>query len=114
MGTYQLDGIDLDPQPVEHDWGDYPNYQGSDGNGAPFYAKYSVLRLRCPLDLAQGHDWFQWADGASHTLTAPPPGRRTSTFTDYTTVYVREVKEGVVVNKTGTRGVEMTIQHIEV
>ena len=111
MTTYQLDDIDLDPQPIEHEW-DYPILLGHDGDGKPFYAKYSALTLRTSIDLA-GHNWFPWMDRVQHRLQAPAPGT-TRDFTDYGSVWVEYVREGAVMRKSGTRGVEMRLTLIEV
>lgn len=111
MTPYQVDGIDLDPQPVEHEW-DYPIFVANDGDGAPFYARYNALSLRCSLTV-DGHFWYQWADGAMHTVRVPEPGTP-GRFADYTSVYIQSVKEGVVLKKTGMRGVEMRVIRVTV
>jgi hypothetical protein len=109
---YQIDTIDLIPQPTEHEWSDYLQPLGTDGNGAPFYPKYNELVLRCPLTIDE-HQWLQWADGATHSVYVPSPGAPDD-FATYTGVYVISVTEGVAMKKTGLRGVEMRIRGIEV
>lgn len=109
--TYQLDDIDITPQPTEHEW-EHKILLGHDGDGKPFYAKYSALVLRTNIDLG-GHFWYPWADSVLHKLSAPAPGT-TRDFTEYGSVWVENVREGAVMRKSGTRGVEMRVTMIEV
>lgn len=111
MTTYQLDDLDLVPQPTEHQW-EYPVLLGHDGDGRPFYAKYSTLILRTNIDIT-GHHWLDWMDRAVHDLRAPAPGT-TDDFTEYGSVWVEYVREGTVMRTSGTRGVEMRLTMIEV
>jgi hypothetical protein len=110
MATYDWDDIAIDPQPTEHEW-DYPIILGDDGDGAPILAKYSRIVLRVPLVLGC-HFWEEY-QSQTGTLTAPAPNT-VDDFTDYTSVYVRSVKHGVVLKKDGMRGVEMEIVKVAV
>lgn len=110
--TYRISTIELIPQPTEHEWTDYLEPLGFDGNGAPFFKKYYALTLRCPLDLC-GHDWYQWVDGTVRSIYVPSPGAP-DVFAVYSGTYVASVREGVSMKKTGQRGVEMVIRGIQV
>lgn len=111
MSPYQLDGIDLSPQPTEHEWDD-PILLGHDGDGKPFYAKYSTVTLRTS-PVVKGHDWRLWLDGVQHDLMCPAPGT-TNDWTEYGSVWVENVREGTVSRTSGTRGVEMRLIMVEV
>jgi len=114
MGTYQINGIDIDPQPVEHEWEPLVPI-GHDGQGKPFYPKYTSVTLRIGLDLC-GYwwldDWFAYSVVPDLTLTVP---RRSTVddFQDYTGVTLSEVKEGAVIKQTGMRGVEAVFTGID-
>jgi hypothetical protein len=110
--AYRIATIEMIPQPIEHEYADYNEPLGFDGNGAPFYKKYYTLTLRCPLDI-DGHQWYQWADGELHSIYVPSPGNPDQ-FAVYSGVYVASVKEGVALKKSGLRGVEMVIRGIQV
>ena len=109
---YQIDGVDIDPQSIEHEWPDYGTPLGGDGLGAPFYAKFQSLILRCSITLSR-QDWFQHLDSATHTFRVPAPGS-VDDFTNYAGGYVWSIKEGVVLRTSGIRGVELTIKGIQV
>ena len=115
MATYQIDGIDLDPQPYEHEW-EYPIGLGYDGDAFPLYAKYSAIRLRVGIDIC-GHKWFDdWFDDSTitaHTLRVPRPGTVDDSVV-YTGVIIDYIRDGPVVKRTGMRGMEMRVIHIEV
>lgn len=93
MAPYQIDGLDLVPQPTQHEWS-YPNVLGNDAQGAPIYARYSTVTLRCDLTVSF-HDWLQWMDGAHHTVTVPAPGT-TDDWVDYASVYCQVIEQGRV------------------
>jgi hypothetical protein len=115
MPTYDIDGIEMIPQPTEHEWG-YPTVLGNDGDGLPFHAKYSTLTLRVPIDLGGHHwfdDWFETSFATTHTVSCPKPGT-VDDFQTYSDVYIEYVREGAVLRKTGVRGVEMLIRRVVV
>lgn len=110
MSTYQIDGEELNPQPITHEW-DEVNIIGHDGEGFPITAKYTGVTLTCDLEIAK-HFWRQYVDGATHTVTLP--ARDTvDDFTDYTTVIIDSVEHGAVSRKTGMNAVTMRIIRIE-
>lgn len=117
MTTYQIDSVDIDPQPVEHEWDDYPRVVALDGNGRPIYAKYYAVTLRVPYNIAGCVHWFDDYLVTSFTpsisIKVPRPGT-VDDFVTYTGAYVEYVRGGVVVKKTGMRGIEMRIGDIEV
>lgn len=115
--TYQIDGIDLDPQPTEHEWDDYPRVVDLDGFGRPIYAKYYGIVLRVPLTVSNcGYwmdDWLVTSFAPQRTISVPRPGT-VDDFTTYTGAYIEYVRGGVVLKSTGMRGIEMRIGDIEV
>lgn len=106
MTPYQIDGVDLDPQPTSHEWSP-PRLEGHDGDGAPIYARYREITLENDLQLSYQR-WTQYRDGATHTLYCPSPGTR-DTFATYNNVYVDNVEVGEVSRQSGINGVTMTV-----
>ena len=115
MTPYQIDGLDLTPQPTQHDWR-YPNVLGNDAQGATIYAKYNSVVLRCDLTV-KFHDWLKWMDGNHHTVTLPAPAT-TDDWVDYASVYCQVVEQGTVTGAhkdgAGMDSVEMEMIGIEV
>lgn len=111
MATYQIDGVDIDPQPITHEW-DSPVIVGHDGDGAPVYARYRSVTLENPLTLC-AQDWIQHADGATHSITLPAPGT-IDTMTTYTLVYIDNVGIREIERQAGMNSVSMEVIRIVV
>jgi hypothetical protein len=111
MTTYQIDGVDLDPQPTSHEWSP-PRIEGHEGDGAPIYARYREVTLENSLQLSYQR-WTQYRDRATHTVYLPAPGTR-DTFTLYNNVYIDNVEPGEVSRQAGIDGVRMTVIRVDV
>jgi hypothetical protein len=111
-GSYEIDNIALFPQPENHEWeSDRDGVLGQDGDGKPFKKKYRqcVFRMGRRVDL---HNWAQFDDGATHTITCPAPGGRADVWTDYTGCYVI-VNTGQVREALAFDGVELIVLNAE-
>jgi hypothetical protein len=111
MATYQIDGVDIDPQPITHEW-DSPVIVGHDGDGAPIYARYRSVTLENPLTLC-AQDWIQYRDGSTHSIRIPEPGT-VDDSTVYTSVFIDNVSIREVERRTGMNSVSMEVIRIVV
>lgn len=111
-GAFHLDSIELHPQPDKHNWKpEQEQVLGYDGTGLPIKAKYRPLQLTVERILDGQSNWWDFDDGATHTLIAPAPGSSGS-WTTYTTVTC-VVSHGEVEDAEGMRGLQMTIMGAE-
>jgi len=100
------------PQPEAHEWeAEERKIIDFDGAGAPIYKKYRRCTLRVRRRLGR-HEWDQYVDGATHTVTLPAPGT-TDDWTDYTGVYVEYVNEAEVEDASAFGSLEMGLGALE-
>lgn len=108
-GAFEIDGIELWPQPDKHDWARrIGQIVGYDGEGAPIPLKYRPLRLIGDRDTNGQYNWDDFDDLTTHALTAPAPNS-VSGWTDYTGCYC-VVSHGGVDDARSMEGVVMDIK----
>ena len=108
-GAFEIDGIELWPQPDEHDWAKrISQIIGYDGTGAPIPLKFRDIVLIGDRNIDGQYNWADFDNLAAHTLTAPAPNS-TSVWADYAGCFCI-VSHGKVSDARSMQGVTMTIR----